>query len=928
MAVIRFDATSVHGKKKFRFTFGRSSTDTRWTDRREYTFAELTALLKAEPQVGAKNGECYTPAIFDGYLRRMDHSTQIDVAVLDSDCGHDLDYIMGKIAERGWRAIIHSTHSHLTTRSVLAAAPIEKWLEENRSAKGDPLPIGAYMAKMRGFLPHIIGIAEIEDEISEGRARNKIIGHAPCPKFRILIPLSSPWLSENFASQQMANNTWRDRIGALAYALGLHHDQSCVDTSRLFYLPRVRDEEARASYVCESLDGDDCDIWNLSDPTAETRTDGGALAMSDFRTNGSNVYPLMPRGLGGYGDKKTYVDSDGQFADLTSWAADKGNRFEIVTALRARGKAAFSHRRSGVKHHLAACPCAGEHITGGEEPTGTFVVNASQISMAQLGSVSSGFAILCSHNACKGRDRLDFLKALLEKGHLEISDLHDQRFLTGPDLSGIDVSRIVERSKRASQPHQPGKLPASKSKSQFEAEKSGANINEYLYKNLPGALGAIFDYIVVGSVSPQPVLALGASLAFCASVIGQRVIINEYETSPNIYALGIAASGAGKDWPMKAIHRMAHAAGMTADLTGVENLTSDAGVEASVNAAPRQVMLIDEISHALRAISDPRSPPHMKGIVATFLKLFTSSGSRYKSKNYADLDKVKIINKPCVSMFATCTPKGFLSALNQDDIESGLLSRVVVFDVGSHDPIPDKPGARDVPEKIVKWMHAWRAVAPIPDPIRRIGGEAVIDPRPVMMTPDADAIYEDFKIEMYEARQAAKKSGKDALFVRAHEYALKFALIRACAVWPEMSDISDACIINEENLKIDAAAMRWAVDLSRACLSKMIETSDDIASTDFEKNRVLLKRAIKSAGVRGLTDRDLARSAVGRMPRKTLEDLLGNLVQAGEVDKFNASSRSSGRQREAWVHKTYWGDHNRHADDDDEEELDETGTDA
>ena len=111
-------------------TFGKSHSEVKWSDRREITLDQF-AEIPNRPVVGNKNGECYTPAVFSGTARRMDQTVRIDVAVLDSDCGHNLIEIEGALQRLGWAAIIHSTHSHMSDTTLIAAAPYEKWLADN-----------------------------------------------------------------------------------------------------------------------------------------------------------------------------------------------------------------------------------------------------------------------------------------------------------------------------------------------------------------------------------------------------------------------------------------------------------------------------------------------------------------------------------------------------------------------------------------------------------------------------------------------------------------------------------------------------------------------------------------------------------------------------------------------------------------------------
>lgn len=886
MAPVVFDASRISANTRLRFTFGRSRSDVRWTDKREYTFDDFARLLSTS-QVGGKDGTCYVPAIFTGLARKMDQAAQIDVAVLDADCGHSLDEIRSAVAAKGWRAIIHSTHSHMSDRTIIAALAAEKWMRETVGA-----PIGAYMVEKKGYLPRIMHGAQIIDDVTDGNTRNFVVQHHPCPKFRIILPLSAPWIAEEFESQGIANAKWRERIGALSYALGLHHDQSCVDTSRLFYMPRRRD--AAQEYAHVVLAGEDCPLWDL--PDAERVPDAPGPSLFDAPPGAAPAFgaaqPHQPQLHVVDARHKTWVDeTTGEYVDLTTWAAKYALRFEVVTALRARAPNVFSSRRSNVKHHII-CPNSADHVTSGQEGTGTFAVNASQLAAAGLVEIKSGFVIHCMHNGCSNHDRLDHLRALLAQGSLAIADLTDPAFLL-PELPRVDASALI-------------KSTATRSLATV-ADGAAGNIHPELYTDLPGALGLMHRWMVATAPKPQPALALGAALAFCAAAIGQRVQLQHWTTRPNVYVLGVAHSGAGKDRPLSACKQMARAAGLFSELVGVEEVASDSGIVTAVVRAPRQVMLIDEVSFLLNATSSAKSGPHLQNVNSTLLKLYSSSHTTYQSKSYADAEKIKVVDQPCVSFYGSSTPSGLSEALTTKDITSGLLSRMVIFDAGDNDPRKRVPSPDPVPPEIVDWLNAWNRVSPVPNPLHRAGGEAVIQPRIVMMTSEAMEIAEAFDEEMYVAKQNARARGKDALYVRAHENALKFALIRACAIWPIPSDIG--LIVDESALKVDASTMRWAVDLSRATVQRMDETTDDIADSAFEAALKALRKFIKRSGENGATTSELARNQAGKHPKRMLEDLFESLAAAKEV--YWVTIKTKGRDRNAWVHRDYAAIHGR-----------------
>lgn len=885
-----FDTAAPLPEPRFGLTFGRSRAEVRWQDRRAVTFTELGDLLRHAP-VGGKDGPCYTPAVFSGTVRRKDQATEIHVVVLDADCGHTLEEIRSAIAARGWRAIIHSTHSHLTERTHLAAAPAEKWLTANPGAT-----ITDYMVAKAGYLPRVVAKAEVVDEVAEGAARNLVVQHAPCPKYRVILPLDQPWIASEYETQDLANAKWRERIGALAHALGLHHDQSCVDTSRLFYLPRRRSEDQPFEHVI--LDGEPCDLWDLPDAAPAAPPAPGLFDTPKARA--PHLQAVDPT-------HKTAVTPQGEFLDLTIWAASYGSRFEIVEALRARSPGIFSKRRSGVKHHII-CPNSGGHVTNGAEGTGTYVVNASQVQFAQLPSVN-GFVIHCMHNGCAGLDRLDHLKAMLEAGTLTPDDIASPAFLT-PDIPQIDPSALLQSK---------GERIIEEARDNDEALVAAAaaegqgNIPPVLYTNLPGALGLMVNWVLATSTKPQPVLALGATIAFFGACVGQRVQLQNWGTRPNVMILGVAYSGGGKQQGMSACKTLARAAGLTKELIGPEELSSDAGIVTATIKAPASVMLIDEASRLISATNAKHAGPHVKGISTTLMKLYSSSATTYASKAYADGERVKTIDQPCISFYGSSTPAELAGSLTSNDITNGLLSRMVVFDVGERDPRSVAPSQEAPPISLVEWVQAWRRIDPVRNPMAREGGEPVIDPIVVRLTAEADAIRQAFDDEMHVAKLRARKRGTDALYVRAHENALKFALIRACAAATVVRNDAGLPVIDESSLVVDATTMRWAVDLARATVLRMEATTEDIADTQFQADMRALRKLIKNGGPRGLTRRELGRTGAGRHPEKMLKDLLTALSTGGEI-AWVAGIKTGTRPRDAYVHADYLHLHGHVAD--------------
>ncbi len=883
------DAAPAYGN--ITATFSKSHMAVRWEDRQTMPFDEFVELL-AHPAVGQKQGSCYTPATFSGLSRHMDKAVKIDMAVLDSDSGQTMDEIADAVEGLGWLCVIHSTFNHLQTHTTVAAGPWEKWQAENPKKS-----VADYLVTKKGFLTRIARDASVVNETNDGAIRSVVIKHQPCPKFRVILPLNRPWVAEDFPSgQYSANAVWRERITALAHAVGLNHDQSCVDTSRLFYMPRKSSQDAVFEF--RILQGTRCPIFELPDAPAPV-ADAPLL----------NLPAAAPRLQEVKQGHTTAVSDGGEFVDLTSWAAEYSRRFQVVDAITARTPRILApNHRGGAKHHIL-CPTAGDHITGGEDWHGTFAVNAGDMPRAGLPLIQSGFYVHCSHAGCAGHDRLDFVRAMLADGTLDVADLTDERFLL-PAEPDIDISGILNQGPEKRVGISPATvtrravLPTLKVRAAMAKEEAGSNIPPALYTALPGIMGSIHEYIVATAVKPQPALALASILTFMGAAIGRKAEVEGMGTRANIYALVLGHSGSGKERLLSSLKEIATAAGLFDTLIGVEEVASDSGIINAVIKYPNQVCLIDEIGFLFSATSNMKAGNHIQQVNGALLKLYSSSRVRYKSKSYADTQMVKTVDQPCVSILGCSTPRSLFGALSSKDVHNGLLSRFVMFNAGDNDPLGRKPEQRKPPQDVVDWAIAWNDRPLNENPLATLGFELIIDPLKVRMTAEAEAITQAFEVEMHGKKIDAREDGTDALYVRARENALKFALVRACSAKAIVGE-DKKNVIDQSTLLIDANIMLWACELSRVTITGMeAGANGQIADSEFERELNAVSTFIRARKARGATEAEIRRAPCGK--KWNIDKLLKHLVTSGEIALIrNVNAGKPGHPRNSYVHKDF-----------------------
>ncbi|WP_431285593.1 hypothetical protein ACQW02_12655 [Humitalea sp. 24SJ18S-53] len=420
----------------YRATFGYYAQNTPWNDVRNLTWVELADVLTTHSP-GPKQGDCIVPAVFRNGQRKKSDADRIDVVFLDSDAGATLVEIEQAIRRRGWAAVIASTHSHMTQTTCIKRGNWDKFRAAAADQHGAP---ETYLLQDKGYLVSVAAgasvVAETDQEVT--------FAHQPCPKFRIAMPLLRPWFAANYNGQAEANAAWKACIEALAAALHLNHDQSCTDTSRLFYLPRRPVDGPEPETLV--LNGTACDIFALPPPPKPQRLRKARAAATQGRAKGT-----ARTGLGfGLGDAPLqFSDSKtGEVLELRRWAATYARRFKPVTALQARQPEVFIGKVVDGKHHLR-CVNAAAHTTGADD-TATFVMNAEE-------AESGTFIHHCRHAHCDGRDRLLFVQQMLEQGWLTIADLTEPLFLHGntrpprPLIRSIagDLENIVDHAEEA-----------------------------------------------------------------------------------------------------------------------------------------------------------------------------------------------------------------------------------------------------------------------------------------------------------------------------------------------------------------------------------------------------------------------------------------------------------------------------------------------
>lgn len=496
--------------------------------------------------------------------------------------------------------------------------------------------------------------------------------------------------------------------------------------------------------------------------------------------------------------------------------------------LEARGVPVKGERRNGTKTLLLLerCPINPEIVSTGHSDIAVMVGDDGLLSYCN------------KHNRGQGYTWHD-LRRTLDPGYEPLPQEG-----TDVDLSGFMAKAGEDEGsegRRVERPPDPGPFPGS-------------------LLHVPGLVDAVVAYNLATATRPQPVLALAAAIALQA-VLAARKVRDERGNRTNLYCVGIAPSGAGKDHARKVNKNILFEAGLN-HLEGSEDLASDAGLVTAVEREPAILFQLDEFGRFLRTIGDPKKAPHLFNVLGAFMKLYSSADTVFRGKAYADHKRNKVIDQPCVSVYGTTVPEHFLESLTADSLSDGFIARLLIFEAAATPP-RQRSAQTDIPVPIIEAARWWGDFHP--------GGNLRAEhPEPLVVpySPEAGSIFDQFASAVDIELSRPDSDGR-SLWARAEEKACRLALVHACSV-------------NREQPLIDADAAQWACRLSEYLTRRMLYLAAEwVAEGLFDARQKRVLRIIRRNGGR-IGRSELCRRTQWLTQRERQEVIL-NMVETGQI---------------------------------------------
>lgn len=382
----------------------------------------------------------------------------------------------------------------------------------------------------------------------------------------------------------------------------------------------------------------------------------------------------------------------------------------------------------------------------------------------------------------------------------------------------------------------------------------------------PGLVGDIQEWIEKSAMFPQPVLALGAAISVVGALYAHKVE-GSTKSRTNMYCLGVAPSGSGKEHPRKCVELLLNKT-ENQHLIGGDPASSTGLLKSMSNGNGRRIIQMDEFGRVLKGMTSRNASSHIAGLPTIMMKLFSSASGTYYGTEYANHDgkmERKDIEQPCLCIHASTVPEHLFQAMTGTDAIDGFLSRWLIFEnKGYPDMQEPKMDANAVPPHIIDKVLEWSD-----ESTRPTGNLAfnVIAPKIVPFTPRAKVIAEDFAKSMRRRAQEKQAKGDNtyAIWTRTFEHATKLALVA------------------HDNGVVDEDVMKWALEVSTYC-SQFIcdQATAHIADNEYEKTLKTILRIIKEAKSDGITKTNLLKRTQGVTSRER-NDILTSLIESDQV---------------------------------------------
>lgn len=375
--------------------------------------------------------------------------------------------------------------------------------------------------------------------------------------------------------------------------------------------------------------------------------------------------------------------------------------------------------------------------------------------------------------------------------------------------------------------------------------------------HVPGLVADVAEWITTQNPRPNQLLSLVAALAL-QSVIVARKVKDVTGARSNLFLVGLAPSGGGKQAPQDAIEIILGQTGQSDLFSG--EVASDSALAQDLTLSPAKLFIWDEFGRFLAKTQEKKGGVHLHAVQESLLKLWGAAKKPlWKAKSLADSRFNREIPFPCVSFLGFSVPSHFWGGLEECHLDDGFAARLIVIDSGdlveSRTPIEAPP-----PPSVLDRVAWWRDFNP--------GGNLAQhgDPDPMLIhsTPEAEEVFTDLTL--------TAENHDHPLWSRAIEKARRLAIVYACSR-------------DYETPIIDKDAAEWARDfVTWTTIAFISKVADEVTGGEVfqaKRQRVLKLVREKSKNRHECTRSQLLKATKWRA--RELDEILDTLQAADQI---------------------------------------------
>ncbi|WP_439604296.1 bifunctional DNA primase/polymerase [Shinella sp.] len=439
---------------------------------------------------------------------------------------------------------------------------------------------------------------------------------------------------------------------------------------------------------------------------------------------------------------------------------------------------------------------------------------------------------------------------------------------------------------------------------EYEAisEGAGTGLSEHLCFP-PGAVGEFSQFIVDCARFPSPHLALVSAIALTAGLIGRRYK-GPTKLRPNIYAVGLAESGFGKDSTIRTSAAIADSTDIGAKVSQsifMDKIRSMPGIATKLRKSPSAVAVVDEFGSFLKTITGDNISEGKDEIRSALMELTGAAQGGYWGGMEKAGGNIPRIVQPCFSIHGISTPSTFWDALGSGNISEGLLGRLILIDVGNAEPVKvmePKGDADNIPghlsQHVKNLLGATGNGRHTHGPFYALAASSEVAPYP-MITAEWESrnvhmMFEEFDNEMRGRKKKVDPKYRPILN-RVAENAGRLALIAAVG-----------CDYRQPVITMQL--QEWANAVAENALNViMAGASENIADNMLQREYMRVRNMVSRSKKVGITHSRILRNVGGSIQNRRIDDILINLRKAKEVHLATWVAPSGQSQVRYWAGK-------------------------